>query len=376
MTAITPYRDHFPILDKKVYLNSCSQGALSQEVAAAYTTYLHDWQEKGSPWGLWVELLESARAAYASLLNAKPDEIAVTASVSAGVNALASALDFSGPRHKIVSTAFEFPTVAQIWHAQERRGARVVHVPAVDNQIPLESFEAAIDEQTLLVSVTHVAFRTGYKLDIPAIVEIARRKGAFVLLDSYQAVGTMAIDFQALDVDFLVGGTLKYLLASAGIAFMAVRESLIPTLTPTASGWFAQSDIFAMDITQNAPSASARRFESGTPPVPNIYAALAGLRLVEEVGLTTIEASIRDLTDALKAGIRERGFKRITPDQHGAMITIRSHDVERLVASLADEGIILSSRDDNLRISPHFYNNLADIDCLLDGLTKYRHLLA
>jgi selenocysteine lyase/cysteine desulfurase len=371
-------RNHFPIFKDKIYLNSCSQGALSDEVRQAYADYLRDWDEKGSPWEYWVERTEAARQAFAGLINAEPNEIAVMTSVSAAVSALASGMDFSGERNKVVLSDFEFPAVAQIWHAQEARGAQVVHVPTAGNVVPLSRFEDAIDEQTAIVSITHVSFRTGSKLDVPAIVELAHKKGALVLLDSYQALGTMSIDVKKLGVDFLVGGVLKYLLASAGLAYLYVRKDLLQGINPTAMGWFSQANIFAMDIYHNTPSPSARRFESGTPPVPNIYAAVAGIKLVQSVGIENIERQIGELTGAIKEGAMQRGFNLVTPvdpAKHGALITVRSHKVDLLVKWLERDGIITSSRDDNLRISPHFYNNQHDVDCLIDALTKYRDLL-
>jgi selenocysteine lyase/cysteine desulfurase len=371
-------RDRFPIFRQKIYMNSCSQGALSYDVQEAYANYLHDWDEKGSPWEYWVERMEAARHAFAGLVNADSNEVAVTTSVSAGVSALASAFDFRGERNKIVVSDFEFPTVAQIWHAQEARGAEIVHVPAAGNTIPVSRFADAIDERTAVVSITHICFRNGAKLDISAIVELAHRKGALVLLDSYQALGTMPLDVKKLKVDFLVGGVLKYLLASAGLAYLYVHKELLPTLNPTAVGWFSQSNIFAMDIYHNNPSATARRFESGTPPVPNIYAAVAGIKLIQSVGLEAIERHIRELTGALKEGIMQRGFNLVSPvdpEKHGALITVRSHKVDLLVKWLEKDGIITSSRDDNLRLSPHFYNDLHDIDCVIDCLTKHRELL-
>src|SRR5258708_21176813 len=195
----------------------------------------------GANWDVWITKKESVRALTATLLHASADEIAVTASVSAGLNTLSSALDFSGPRNKVVVSDFEFPTNAQIWHAQELRGARVVHVPrAADGYIPLENFEKLIDEETQLVAVTHVCFRNGAKLDIPGIVKLAHAKGAKVMLDCYQAVGALTVDVQKLDVDFAVGGMLKYLLGTAGLGFLYVRNELITSLTPTHTGWFAQ----------------------------------------------------------------------------------------------------------------------------------------
>ena len=325
-----------------------------------------------------MERSETARQAFAGLINADPNEVADCTSVSAGVSALASALDFGGERNKIVVSDFEFPTIAHIWHAQARRGARVVHVPAAGNVIPLERFAEAIDERTKLVSITHVCFRNGSRLDVPAIVELAHRKGALVLLDAYQTLGTLPVDVKALKVDFLAGGVLKYLLASAGLAFIYIRKDLVPDLYPTTMGWFSQADIFAMDIYANTPSPTARRFESGTPPVPSIYAGVAGMKLIQSVGLEKIRAAIGEITGALKEGAMRRGFNLASPadpDKHGALITLRSHKVDLLVKRLEAEGIITSSRDNNLRVSPHFYNNQRDVDVLMDCLTKHKELL-
>jgi len=371
-------RDRFPIFQNKVYFNSCSQGALSLEVQNAYGQYLKDWDEKGSPWELWVERSETARHAFAGLVNADPNEVADCTSVSAGVSAIASALDFSGERQRVVVSDFEFPTIGQIWHAQERRGAKIVHVPAAGNVIPLERFEEAIDERTKLVSITHVCFRNGSKLDVPAIVEIAHRKGALVLLDAYQSLGTMPVDVKQLKVDFLAGGVLKYLLASAGLAFVYIRKDLVPDLHPTTMGWFSQANIFAMDIYANTPSPSARRFESGTPPVPSLYAGVAGMKLVQAVGLEKIQQEIGQVTGAIKEGAMRRGFNLASPvdaEKHGALITLRSHKVDLLVKRLEADGIVTSSRDNNLRLSPHFYNDQTDVNVLMDCLTKHKELL-
>lgn len=371
-------RKRFPIFQDKVYINSCSQGALSLDVMDAYHTYLRDWQEQGSPWDAWVGKLEATRHAFAGLVNARADEVAVTASVSDAVSSLAGALDFSGPRNKIVATDFDFPTTAQIWHAQEARGAQVMHVRAAGNQLPLERFADAIDERTLLVSIPHVCYRNGAKTDPRPIIELAHAKGAKVLLDAYQSLGTTPLDVRSLNVDFLTGGMLKYLLGSPGLAFLYVRGDLLPRLDPTSTGWFAQANIFAMDIYHHTPSPTARRFESGTPVVPATYAALAGLKLVQSIGIDAIERRIADVTGAIKAGAMKRGWNLVSPvdpAKHGALVTLRSHKVDLLVKWLAQDNIIVSSRDDNLRISPHVYNDQSDVDRLLDALSKHRELL-
>ncbi|MCH8056807.1 MAG: aminotransferase class V-fold PLP-dependent enzyme [Proteobacteria bacterium] len=371
-------RSRFPVLQKKTYLNSCSYGALAVDVEASLQRYLDARNDKGADWDYWVGRNEAVRNSVARLLGAEADEVAVTTSVSAGINSLASALNFDGPRNKVVITDFEFPTNAQIWYAQESRGARVVRLTEEDGKIPLEKFAQAIDEETLIVATAQVAFRHGAKQDIPAIAEIAKRKGALTMVDSYQALGTMQFDVKKAGVDFAVGGMLKYLLGTAGIAFFYARQELIESLVPTATGWFAQEDINAMDITRYSPAANARRFEAGTPPVPNTYMAEAGLAILHEIGLEAIERRIGELTTAIKDAATEAGYQLASPvnsSHHGAMITLRSNDDNRLVASLAEDNIVVSCRNGNLRISPHFYNNQADIEFLFRALHKRRDLL-
>jgi selenocysteine lyase/cysteine desulfurase len=369
-------RREFPVLERKTYLNSGSYCALANEVKAAFEAYLEDRLRSGADWDLWVAKNESVRSLVAELLGAAPDEIAITASVSAGLNSLASALDFSGPRDKIVISDFEFPTAAQIWHAQERRGARVVHVPrAADGYIPASAFAATIDERTQLVAITHVCFRNGAKLDVARIVELARAKGARVLLDCYQSAGSMSLDVKALGVDFAAGGMLKYLLGTAGIGFLYVRNALVPSLVPANSGWFAQENIGAMDITANRPAPSARRFEAGTPAVVNCYAAEAGLRMLLRVGTGAAEERVRALTARCMRRLREIDWASVTPaedDRRGATVAVPSRDARRLVQELAERSIVTSCRDDNVRAAFHFYNDESDADAFCAAMSDLR----
>jgi selenocysteine lyase/cysteine desulfurase len=369
-------RREFPVLARKTYLNSGSYCALANEVKSAFEAYMEDRLLVGANWDVWVTKNESVRSLVAQLLNATPDEIAVTASVSAGINALASALDFSGPRNKVVISDFEFPTNAQIWHAQEPRGAKVVHVPrAADGYIPLEHFERAIDANTQLVAITHVCFRNGAKLDIPGIVRLARAKGARVLLDCYQSVGSLDIDVKALDVDFAAGGMLKYLLGTAGIGFLYARGSLVRELVPLNSGWFAQAEIAAMDITANRPAPNARRFEAGTPPVVNCYAAEAGLKMLLGVGTSAVEKRVFALTRRCMEGLQEIGWPSVTPREdarRGATVAVPSRDSARLTKELMKRDIVTSHRDDNVRASFHFYNNGDDVNSFVAAMNDLR----
>ncbi|HEY8843744.1 MAG TPA: aminotransferase class V-fold PLP-dependent enzyme [Gaiellaceae bacterium] len=373
-------RHRFPVFEQRIYINSCSQGALSDSVRAAYDRYLADWDEHGAPWEYWVGQLEAVRGSIARLVKADEDEIAVTTSVSAGVSALASGLRFGEGRDKVVVSDFEFPTIGQIWHAQERRGVRVEHVPAqADGTIPLERFEAAIDEQTALVAVTNVCFRNGSRLDVEAVTRLAHERGALVLVDAYQTVGSMPIDVRAIGCDFLCAGVLKYLLGSAGLGFLFCRRELVQGIEPTATGWFADRDIFEMDIHDYSPAPTARRFEAGTPPIPPIYAGIAGIELMQEIGIAETEAHVRELNAILHDGLEELGARAVTPrarEQSGALVCVASKEVNALVAALAAEGIVTSSRDDNLRISAHCYNTAEDVRAVLDVLAANRQLLA
>ena len=381
MSVGAAIRREFPIFEHTTYLNSCSQGALSHRVRRAYEDYLDGWDARGAEWEHWVERAEAARAAFARLLHAEPGELAVTTSVSQGVNGIVSALPFEhGGRSRIVISEYEFPTVGQIAHAQELRGAEVVHVlPEPDGSIPVERFAEAIDDRTALVCCTTMSYRTGHRQDVAAIARLAHEHGALCLADSYQAVGAIDLDARALGVDFVTGGTVKYLLGSAGLGFLYVRRELLAQLLPTQTGWFADEDIFKMDISDYSPAADARRFDAGTPPVPNIYGGVAGMSIIEEAGVPAIEAHVSALATRLIAGLDELGATVATPHdqaQRGPLVCVRSSDVGRLVDELAAEHIVVSMRDDNLRIALHLYNVEDDVDRVLRALAERRHLLA
>jgi selenocysteine lyase/cysteine desulfurase len=373
-------RHRFPILERLVYVDSCAQGALSDSVERAYREYLELWNEEGSPWEHWVERAEDARAAFARLVNARPDEVAVTTSLSAGVNALLSGLHFPPERKKIVVSDFEFPTVGQIAHAQEERGRSVVHVrEAGDSTVPLEHFDAAIDEETGLVAVTHVCYRNGSRIDVAGVVELAHERGALVLLDAYQTAGAIPLDVRTLGADFLAAGTLKYLLGSAGLAFLYCRADLVEAIRPTVTGWFADEDISAMDASDYSPSPTARRFESGTPPIPSIYAGLAGIELIEEIGVHETEEHVRGLATRLIEGVEELGGRVVTPrtpEQRGPLVALASTDERALVEALRADDVVVSSRDGNVRVSLHCYNSAAEVDAVLAALERRRDLLA
>jgi selenocysteine lyase/cysteine desulfurase len=378
-------RDQFKIFESRSYLNSCSQGALANEVRAAYDAYLDQLEEWGSLWEAWVGVQEIVRGQIATIFSTQSDQVAVTTSASAAMNAIASCFDFRNGPSKVLTTSLEFPTVGQIWHAQERNGAEIVHVPAdPDHRLPAERIAAAIDSNTAIVSITHICYRNGAMNDIRAIVKAAHERGVPVLVDAYQSAGAVPIDFEDLGADFLIGGVLKYMLGSPGIGFALVNNKtlskFLPTeFIPTTTGWFAARDIFSMDIYKYDPAKDARRFEAGTPNVPSLYAAQAALKFLLEVGVGNAWDVSSQLHDQLRAGINELGGVCATPEhpgEHGPMLAVASIDEHALVNAMAQDNVVVSSRDGNVRISPHFYNNSNDVEMALASMAKNRHLLA
>jgi selenocysteine lyase/cysteine desulfurase len=369
--TVEQFRARFPIFAHTIYVNSCSQGALSLDVRAALDAFTASWDTHGSPWERWVGEVDRLRAAFAVSIGAATDEIAVMPSASAAIAAIATALSFDGERRQVLLSEFEFPTMAHVWLAQQRRGAIVDRVPADGETLPIAHYQTRIDEQTLIVPAAHVCFRNGYRLDVVALASLCTKRGAYLMLDDYQRTGTAPLDVHALGVDFLVTGALKYLLGPAGIAFLYVRRELIERFEPLSTGWFGRVNPFAFSLAPLDWAASARRFETGTPPVPNVYAAAAGLDLLNALGPAAIDAQIRRLTARMVDGARHRGLAVATPDdpeRRGALVVVRCTDATALVQRIEARGIVASARGTGLRVSFHAYNNDADVDAVLAAL--------
>jgi selenocysteine lyase/cysteine desulfurase len=367
---IQEIRSRFSIFQRKIYLNTCSQGALSDAAETGLEDYIASWHEQGSPWETWVNRYEEARTAFAQFINASPDEVAIVTSVSAGINGVASALSFR-ERKKVVMGEFEFPTMGHIWLAQRPRGAEVEFVSAEGNRIPADNYEKMVDRNTLIVPLTRVCFKNGFRSEVSAITQIAHRSGALVMLDDYQDCGTRPVDVKAMDLDFFLTGTLKYLLGPPGLAFMYVRKELIASLAPTVTGWFAQANPFAYDPQTFDLSPTARRFESGSPSVPNVYAAVPGFQLLQEIGMENVAVHIKQLAQSLLRCARDLGIRAKTPrDSAGPLVVLQSKDSTLLVQKLSESGIVASNRHDGLRISFHVYNTMDDVKAVAEVLKK------
>src|ERR1700691_1340020 len=376
---ISELRSRFPILREKTYLYNCSQGALCDAVEAGMQKYAASWRTSAAPWDEWMEAYEALRGAFARFINAQPDEVAIVTSASAGINPIANALQFDAHddgRNKVVMSAYEFPTMAHIWLAQRPRGAEIHFLDGVDNAVPTECYARAVDRRTRIVPLTQVAFVNGFRPDVGAIAKIAHAQGALLFLDGYQDCGTRPLDVKALDVDFFVTGTLKYLLGPPGLAFLYVRRELIETLTPTITSWMAQRDVFAFNTKRLDPSPDARRFEGGSPPIPNIYLARPAIDLLTGIGMDNVAAQIERLTGAFLKGIRDLRIDSKTPSSSvGPLVVLRAKDAAAVLAKLSGRGIAASTRRDGVRFAFHVYNTLEDVNVALTALENNLDLM-
>lgn len=370
---IDRWREDFPILRSVAHLGNCSQSAQSKQVLAGIQRYLDNWGSVGMDWDSWMEEIDLAKAEFAKLIGAEPDEIAIASSVSDLVSSVANSLDYTGRRKKVVVTDMEFPTVDYIWLANQRHGAKVDFVSVNENhEIDINEYERYIDEDTLLTSITQVYYLNGFKQDIKAIADIAHRKGSLILVDAYQCLGTEPLNVKEMNIDILVSGCLKYLFGIPGVAFMYVNKNLIQELKPSVTGWFGQTNPFLFQTRYLDWANKTSRFDTGTPPVLTAYAARAGLEIINEVTVPKIKDRIDMLSAHALNGVAARGLKTISPfdvSKKGGTTAIvcgdkvDSHTMEKL---LRDRNVIGSGRGDVIRIAPHFYTKPEEIDYALD----------
>jgi selenocysteine lyase/cysteine desulfurase len=389
-----------PMVESSIYLANCSQAPQATPVRAAIDDFLTDWSTKGMNWEGWITIVEQARASFAALINAEPEDIAVGTSVSQLVSSLTSALVRpDAPRRRLITSMVEFPGVAQAWQAAvhlapgwelgiltatgeitisaDSPGPGPLGATDPDVTISSERFLQAIDERTALISVPQVLYANGALQDVQRVVEAAHARGALVFVDAYQAVGSVPLDVKASGVDFLAAGTLKYLLGTAGIAFLYVHPSLREHLIPGVTGWFGRVAPFAYDPTHLDYAPTAARFDLGTPPLINAYAARAGIDLVRETGVEAISAQVARLSAlfwkmAPALGLRILGPQPGTPK--GATNAVDAGSPQRARA-LEDvlrqqKWVIVSARGKALRLAPHGFIRETELEQALHAVAE------
>jgi kynureninase len=369
------YRDEFPILQRKTYLNSCSLGALSTRSMQNVALFLEQWNEWGAyAWPeIWLQEIIRARQKFANLIGAQLHEVAIAPNVSTALSSIASALDY-GSRDTVVMADMDFPTLAYQWLVKQRLGVQCRFVQSPDHvYVPPDLFSEVVDSKTALVATSRVYFTSGYIQDIRAVADIAHKHGAYLLVDDYQGTGQIPLNVVAQDIDVLVTGSLKWLMGGPGLAFVYIREGLISALEPTIAGWFGHREQFQFETQSFTYRADAARIEMGTPAMAAIYAANGGLDIVQEVSVESICERTRYLTNDLIARAREHGWKVRAPGEpelRSSIVMIELERPEEIVRELAGRDIITDARPGLLRISPYFYNTIEENAIVVDAIAE------
>ena len=375
MDQLLDYRREFPILETTTYLINHSLGAMPRGVESQMAAFTKMWGERGiRAWAEgWWEMPLTVGNRLARIMGAPEGSVVMHPNVSVCQSLILSAFDLRGRRNKIVYEALNFPSVKYVYqrHAAEA-GARIVEVPSDDGiVVETQRMVEAIDEETLLVPISHVLFRSGYLQDVAAIVEKAHRVGALVVLDVYQSVGTVPFDLTALGVDFATGGSVKWLCGGPGAGFLYVRPDLVSRLAPAATGWAAHRDPFAFAETiEYAPD--HHRFLNGTPAIPALYAAETGYALIEEVGVPRIRERSIELTSLLISLGEARGWRLRSPrapEERGGSVIFDLPQADQVVRLLAERQILVDYRPGaGMRVGPHFFNTREEIATLVEAI--------
>lgn len=376
------WRGHFPILESTTYLVNHSLGAMPRGVYDKLQGYADQWGSRGvRAWGegWWTSPVDVGNV-LGRILNAPENTIVMHQNVSVIESLLASAFDFGGPRNKVVYTDQNFPSVMYVWEAMKAHGARIVEVESEDGiGVSTEKLCEAIDEETLVVPVSHVCFKSSYLQDAEAIVKRAHEVGAIVVLDTYQSAGTVPLDVQALDVDFVCGGSVKWLLGGPGAGYLYAKPGAFERLEPAITGWAAHAAPFAFEPGEQRYATGVERLLHGTPAVVALLAATAGYELVHEVGVDVIREWSVALTERLRENLLDRGFtipSPVDPAQRGGTLTVGLNDDESgpgFVAALEARGILVDHRPGaGIRVSPHFYTREDELERFAEVMSELR----
>jgi kynureninase len=372
MDPLLKWRGEFPILDRTTYMISNSLGAMPRGVYDEMRAYADSWAVRGvRAWEEgWWEMAVNVGDQIAPLIGAQPGEISLHQNVTLTQAVISSCFDFRGPRNKIVMVELEFPSIQYFYFGQRRHGARVEVVPTPDDiRIDLDKVLAAIDETTLLVPISQVLFRSSYIVDMRAIIERAHRVGAHVILDAFQATGTIPLDVRSLGADFAVGGVLKWLCGGPGVAYLYVREDLRAKLSPSITGWNAHRRPFAFETGAIDAREDSFRYLNGTPHIPALYACQPGLKILNNVGIAAIREKSMRMTARLIDGAKSRGWRVNTPDkpaERAGTVSVDCPHAYEVCRELIAKEILVDFRPKaGVRISPHFYNTEDECDFTL-----------
>jgi kynureninase len=371
------WRSEFPILDNKVYLVNHSLGAMPRRVYQSLRAYADLWSTEGiDAWETWFPMVQEVGDMVGALMNAPRGSVIMHQNVSTLQSILASCFDFSGRRNKVVYEAGNFTTVHYLWQQQARLGARIQLIESPDGiHVPTELMLEAIDEETLVVPISHVLFQSNYLQDAKAIVQRAHEVGAYVILDTYQSVGIVPVDVQDLNVDFVVGGSVKWLCGGPGAAYLYVRPDLATRFEPRQTGWLSHKQPFAFSMEMDY-AEDTMRYLGGSPGMASLYAAREGYRVIGEVGVDAIRAKSLRQTRMLMGLAEEAGCTIKNPRddaRRGGTVCMDFEGSKAVSVELLARGFQHDHRPQcGLRVSPHFYNTDDELVAFMDELKKVR----
>jgi kynureninase len=377
--SLLGWRREFPILGKCTYLVSHSLGAMPRGVTAELAEYADTWAERGvRAWAEgWWTMPVTVGDAIGRLIGAAPGSVVMHQNVSVCQSVILSCFDLGGTRNKIVYEDLNFPSVMYVYEAHRDLGARVEMVASEDGiTIPLDRYLAAIDERTLLVPLSHVVFKSGFVQDVAAIVKRAHEVGAYVVADLYQSAGTVPVDVAAWDVDFATGGSVKWLCGGPGAGYLYVAPRLFARLKPRVTGWMAHAHPFAFETGAIDYASDATRFLHGSPAIPALYAARAGQRILETIGIAAVRRKSMRQVQMLMDLARDLGLATRTPadpEKRGGMVILDVPHGAAVTRELLRREIVVDHRPGaGIRYSPHFYT---DDDELVRAVRETRQIL-
>ena len=366
------WRKEFPVLDKTVYLISHSLGAMPRRTRDRLNEYADIWATRSiRAWEEgWWEMPITVGNLIAKIIGAGEGEVTMHPNVSVCQSIVASCFDWNGKRNKIVSEGLNFPSNLYIYRRLESLGARVVTVPSEDGiTVPLDKLLAAIDEETLLVSVSHVIFKSAFIQDLRAITERAHKVGAMVMADVYQSAGAVPVNVRDLGVDFATGGSVKWLCGGPGAGYLYVRRDLWRKLEPRVTGWMAHRKPFEFDPAAIDYADDAYRFLNGTPNIPGLYAARSGYEIINQVGVENIRAKSIRQTSMLMELAKQAGYSMNSPadpQQRGGTITLDVPNGSDVTQELLRRDYLVDYRPGaGIRIAPHFYTRDEEIELVI-----------
>ena len=376
MDDLLTYRQQFPILEKTTYLINHSLGAMPQRVYDRLREYADMWATRGiRAWAEgWWEMPVTTGNKIARIIGAEPGSVAMHQNVSVCQAIIISCFDLKQRRNKIVYESLNFPSVMYVYEAHVKAaGARLVEVPSDDGMtIDTERMIAAIDEETLLVPISHVLFKSAYIQDVKAIVEKAHAVGALVVLDAYQSAGTVPFSVKELDVDFATGGSVKWLCGGPGAGYLYVRPELRDKLEPKVTGWMAHRAPFAFEPGEIDYATDIHRFLHGSPAIPALYAAESGYDLINEIGVERIRAKSIHQTTRLIELADEQGWRVSSPRdsaKRGGTVIVDVPHAGAVVRELALRDILVDFRPGaGLRIGPHYFTKDEELEVIVNEI--------